>query len=131
MSDTRKRFSDIETALCNFFDKVCPCTPFDKEFNSDTVPSFAVFLTTMQSGMDDQFCGRNIGAAIKAAVATRNDAVNFVGAIDGAFLNMRRKIEYKGLTIFLSLQYVSAPVKVLINNRLAYVVSANLRVQVT
>lgn len=118
----------IEDYLCDLCDTVfndgIVC---DKMYNPEQLVNRSAYVTDIQSQESDQHGLVKCNARIVENRKSRPECVNDVQKITENF-NKKGDPLGNGLAIYTEVEYITMPIKIMVNTQTAYTVSANLRI---
>ena len=128
---TINRVKEVEDFLCDFltalFSDSVACK---KEFDGSLSESRACSITDIAPSVDDQGVLRRYHAVYKEITKTRLASIEHINRIQAAFPIFNRTTT-NGLAISIELNYITAPIKIMVGTTKSYRLSANLRVTTT
>ena len=126
MSNKLTRYKKVEDWLCDYIDQafnddiVC-----DKEFTGEAKESRAIYIESIKDGFDDQSTSAEYTIGFTASTKKRSDAVRTISMLESLFPVYNKKIG-RGLAISINMQYITTPLRTIIDSKSVYLVSATL-----
>lgn len=131
MSNKLTRYKQIEDWLCDYVDSSfndgIPC---DKEFSTDISDCRAIYISRLNSGFDDQSATAKYEVSIKSTRKTRIQAVNDISILNEIFPIYNVRVD-NGLVISINRDYITVPIRTMVDSKQAYFFSATFTLTTT
>jgi hypothetical protein len=131
MSNKLTRYKQVEDWLCDYIDSSFNDTILcDKEFSTDVTDCRAIYISQVKEGFDDQSATAKYEVSFKSTRKTRVQAISDISILNEIFPIYNVRVE-NGLVISVNMDYIATPIRIMVDSKQAYFLSATFTLTTT